>query len=96
MTLLPESYEEDTIANMLPGEKGYTVPWAMWADDSRVLWIHGGYSVVKKPHGTAHMKIQRTELGVIVFQATIGDHRYQPGGSSFVGSVMALPVEELW
>lgn len=95
MTLLPETYEEDTIERMLPRETGYTLPWAMWADSNRVLWINGNYPIYKEPFGTSHMLIQRTPTGVIVYQATIKDHKYNAGDSQWNNSPHKLPVEGL-
>lgn len=85
ISLLPEELEEDTVRRMKSGDIGYTVPWAMWADAKRQLWINNGYSVEPNPFGTACMKIKRVIQndfdGVIVFRRTIGDHRYTPTGT---------------
>jgi len=92
-SILPESFEENTIRHMLPGDVGYTVPWAMWADTDRCLWINGKYSVDSTPGGTVCMFIKRTEDGVIVYQNTIGTHRYSPVEQpGFVGGADPLPV----
>lgn len=93
MSRLPEAYEENTIAEMLPGDEGYTVPWAMWADEDRVLWINGKYSFTKNVFGTSHLRIKRTQAGVIVYQNSIGDHRYSPGRACYVGGADPLPVD---
>jgi hypothetical protein len=96
MSRLPEAYEEDTIYGMSVGEKGFTVPWAMWADADRVLWINGDYTIHKEAFGTAHLYIERTKEGVIVYQFSIRDHKFSIGGSAsnFVGGVShVLPVD---
>jgi hypothetical protein len=93
VSVLPETYEEETIEKMLPGEVGYTVPWAMWADANRVLWLNGHYGITARPHGTSHLRVERTKAGAIVYQETIHDHRYSVGASSWDGVPWALPVE---
>jgi len=95
--MLPESFEENTIEQMLPGDRGYTVPWAMFPDQNRVLWINGHYTIDSEPFGTGHMLIERTKTGVIVYQNTIGDHKYQipSGETSWSKSDYKLPVEQL-
>lgn len=93
MSRLPESFEHRTIAGMLPGDKGYTVPWAMFADEDRILWINAGYIVTDEEQGTSHLSIERTKDGVIVYQNSIGDHTYGIGDSEFWGGVkVKLPV----
>ena len=91
-SILPETFEQETIIGMLPGDTGYTVLWAMWADENRVLWINGDYSIHKSPGGTVHMKIKRTIDGVVVKEATIEDHKYMAGPSSWDMSPNKLPV----
>lgn len=95
-SVLPETYEEDTIIGMLPGDIGYTVPWAMWPDTDRILWINGRYSIDREPGGpnkTTNMKIQRTVEGVIVYEDTIGDHKYHVGRSAWDAMEDKLPVQ---
>lgn len=92
---LPESLESFTIAKMLPGDTAYTLPWAMWADENRALWINGNYPIRERPGGTVQLFIKRTETGVTVDMSTIGDHTYDPGPCPFVGGNRAthLPVK---
>ncbi len=93
MARLPETLEEQTIDKMLPGDKGYTVPWAMYAEPNRDLFLNGKYSVQSQPGGTVQMHIERTETGVIVDQKTIGKQKYSLGGVHYVGGSIPLPVE---
>ncbi|MHC4620578.1 MAG: hypothetical protein ACYTEQ_22755 [Planctomycetota bacterium] len=96
MAKLPETYEEETIIGMLPGDVGYTVPWAMWADKERELWVNGNYTIDSKPGGpgrTTNMRIERTKIGVIVYQSTIGDYKYSVGERGWDHSPNKLPVE---
>jgi hypothetical protein len=92
MSLLPECYEEPTIWGMTPGDQGYTLPWAMWPDDHRKLWINGDYPVQDQAEKTMQLRIERTKRGVIVDQRTIGAHRYSPGVSSWDKSPHKLEV----
>ncbi len=95
-SVLPEAYEESTIMGMLPGDVGYTMDWAMWADADRVLWINGRYPIIRDPRHDnlrpAAMKVERTVDGVIVYEATLGNAKYQPGESSWDNSDAKLPV----
>jgi len=84
-SILPESYETNAIGRMIPGDMGYTHPWAMYTDEDRRLWINAAYPVTTTAGGTSHLQIERTQDGVIVYQKTIGDHRYSIGGGCFVG-----------
>lgn len=93
MTFLPEELEQITIDGLLEGESAYVVPWAMWADSERTLYINGNYSAHFQAGGTVHMRITRRGDVIEVDRHTIGDHRYTPGPSGFVGGdVRAIPV----
>ncbi len=91
-SFLPDHMEEDTIERMELGDTGYTVPWAMYVERDRSMWINGKYTVSQGPGGTVHMLIKRMSDGVEVDSSTIGDQRFSPGGSSFVGGSNAMPV----
>jgi hypothetical protein len=73
--------EERKILSMVLGERGYTVPWAMFACDEGFLFINEKYAAHAEPRGTAHMLIERTKGGVQVFRETIGDNTYPKGGA---------------
>lgn len=96
-SILPETYEENTIIGMLPGDTGYTMDWAMWADANRVLWINGRYPIIREPRHDklrpAAMKIERTADGVIVYESTLGGAKYQPGSGGWDHSDAKLPVQ---
>ena len=95
MARLPEAYEEKTIVGMLPGDVGYTVPWAMGADANRELWVNGDYTVSDMPspgNTTVKMKIERTQTGVIVYLNTVGDYRFNLG-DGWANARSRLPVE---
>lgn len=81
--------EGETIFNMLPGDEGYTLYWAMMVDENRMLWMRGDYPVYPEPQGAEtdgmfgtnrFIKIQRTKDGVTVFRASITpEAKYKPG-----------------
>jgi hypothetical protein len=91
---LPEHLEEETIERMSPGDKGYTVPWAMFADENGRLWINGSYTVHSESGGTAAMLVERTKSGVICDIRKCRDHRWSRG-AAFVGKFMPISVEKL-
>lgn len=71
-SILPETMERNEIADMLTDETGYTVAWAILADNNGLLWIRGDYSVSEQPSGeTVRVRIQRTRDGVKVFKNTL-------------------------
>ena len=91
---LPESMERrDIIGNMEVGETRYTVPWAMWADEERRLWLIPGHSTEDRPGGTVQMRITRVEEGFRVLRAP--GHVYDVGSGSGSGKADRLPVVEL-
>lgn len=85
--VLPENMEQPTIGMMSPGDTGYTVPWAMWVDDNRQMWLNPQYPVSAIPAGTSHMRIRRVINGAVVYKETIGDYKYTPShDSGYFGS----------
>lgn len=52
-----------SIATMDVGEKGWTVPWAMYHDKKRQLWLNGSYTVHTRPWGTVKMLVRRDDAG---------------------------------
>ncbi len=92
MSRLPEAYEANSIKLMSPGEVWWVVPWAMYADEDRILWINGSYTINTRPGGTVQLRIQRTRDGVNVIEESIKEHRYSPGKPCFVGEFTPLPV----
>lgn len=86
--MLPESAESRTIAGMLVGETAYTVPWAMWVDSDRRLWLNPRYDRHTRRGGTVQMRIRRTSRGFVVHGAP--GHAYDIGS----GWSNGLPVVE--
>lgn len=83
--MLPETYEEFVIERMSDGDTAYVVPWAMFADKDRRLWLVGSYQIQDEPFGTASMKIEKKGDELLVDADTIGDHRYIPGSPRYMG-----------
>jgi hypothetical protein len=74
-----------TIATMQFGGTCYTVPWAMWADQDELLWLHPDYPVTVRPLGTSSMRVELHDDGYHVWP--VRDHPYNPrDGSGYVGS----------
>ena len=83
------------IADMLVGESGWTVPWAMYADYDGELYINGKYPFEMNKHGTVAMLIRRSDKGFVVDTAECGEHKWSLTGDIFVGGADALPVVEV-
>jgi hypothetical protein len=71
---LPRELEGPTIATMGFQRTYYTVPWAMWADAGRLLWLHPDYTVKDHPGGTLQMRIELRDDGY---------HVWPPRGESY-------------
>jgi len=54
---------DHNIANMKLNESGYTVPWAMYHDSNRNLFLDGQYIINHEPGGSAQMFVWRDEKG---------------------------------
>lgn len=84
-SLLPYSFEQATIAGIEENKVYYTLPWAMFADSRRRLFILGSYPVSDHEHGTSHLRIKKVKGLIYVDKASIGDHRYNHGPASYFG-----------
>jgi hypothetical protein len=94
--ILPEDYEEATIDSMVTGERGYTVPWAMWVDADRNCWLHPKYTIHADTCGTVQMRVELREDGYHVW--LVPGEKYQPRASPGYCSpedTEYLPVVEL-
>ena len=91
---LPEYMEQETIRNMSTGENGYTLPWSIWVDSNRQMWINGNYPVSRTAHGNRSLKIERGHSFVRVYKSTLGDSKFQPSAQcGFVGGSDDMPIE---
>lgn len=59
--------EERPIKQLSPSQSGWTVPWAMWLDSERNVWLHPDYPVHSSPGGTVTMRVQRRVDGMHVW-----------------------------
>ena len=82
---LPEEMTEDSVVRMRDGEEGYVVPWAMFANPQRRLFIVGTYTVHVKPGGTVQMKIKKQGETILVDRKTIRGEKYSPGMPCYMG-----------
>ncbi len=91
--ILPESMADvdRSIASMDIGEQGWTVPWAMYYDDNRQLWLNGAYTLSRAPGGTTQMVVRRDENG---WHVDAGQVRadYSWGGGGYVGRFPSIAV----
>ena len=77
-----------SIASMDVDESGWVVPWAMYHDHERNLWLNGAYTLHQTPGGTAHMRIWRDDEGWHVDARACRDHSL--GGQ---GVLRRLPAD---
>ena len=95
--ILPEHLEEITIKDMIIGESGYAVAWAMYAERDSTLWLNGDYTFDKEPGGTADMKIERVNGGfkVDISKVDLDSRKWSSSGPGFSDSFTPVPVVEL-
>lgn len=76
---LPARLERrDRIDQMKPGEMGFTVPWAMWADSHGKLWLHPGYSIKPVAQGTSDLCVARFDDGTYHVRIIVNNnHRWE-------------------
>lgn len=89
---LPKSMETVTIADMPVGLTAYTVPWAMYADQDRKLWLNPDFTFEGRPGGTVQMRITRADEGFRVDY--VPGETYEPNGGRATNKD-GLPVIEL-
>lgn len=90
---LPRSVETVTLADMAVGTTGYTVPWAMYADQDRKLWLDPNFTFEERSGGTVQMHVTRTDEGFRV--RYVPGETYEPGSSRASRDRDGLPVVEL-
>lgn len=89
---LPKSIETVTLADMPVGVTAYTVPWAMYADQDRKLWLDPNFTFERRPGGTVQMCVTRIDEGFRV--GYVPGETYEPGNGR-ASSKDGLPVVEL-
>lgn len=63
--------EDNRLKDLLPGESGWTVPWAMAVINDR-CYLNGNYDYHEHPGGTVEMKVEHRRDGYHVFVRTTG------------------------
>ncbi|MFH1635787.1 MAG: hypothetical protein ABIG63_17485 [Chloroflexota bacterium] len=91
---LPEDRYEKTIKEMPPGTMGWTVPWAMYADEDGELWVNGNYPLFPDSGGTVTMLVGRTPMGVVVNICKC-DTKWSRSIPCYAGDFTPLRVEEV-
>jgi hypothetical protein len=74
---LPDALTGPVIASMEFDSTCYAVPWAMWADEDGLLWLHPDYAVTPCIAGTSRMRIELRTDGYHVWPPR--DHVWQKG-----------------
>lgn len=81
---------DHSIASMDVGDSGWTVPWAMYHDRERKLWLNGAYTIHRQPGGTVQMHISRDDSGWHVDASKCKQEQW--GGSGYVGDFPPIAV----
>lgn len=92
---IPDYLIESTLEDLLPNERVYTVPWAMYADRDGQLWLNGNYSFFNECGGNAKMGVERVNGGYKVDLSLCPDARFLPGNPCYMGDFTPLEVVEL-
>ncbi|MEU7631682.1 hypothetical protein AB0C34_17090 [Nocardia sp. NPDC049220] len=79
------------------GEKGFTVPWAMWVDQETRYWLRADFTTIPEKSGTSSMLIERLEEGFRVRPERPHDYYAfsKPASSGPARHCELLPVVEL-
>lgn len=75
---LPERRRTPRIDDLAPGQSGWTVPWAMSADQHGRLWLRGDYILSDCRSGTFQMNVTRDRDGAWMVAVPPGE-TYQRG-----------------
>lgn len=75
---MPNALEDrEKLKFMKYGEETYTVPWAVYVDDDRRMYIDQSFSKHHTTGGTVQMKVRRAANG---FEIWTAGQRYRVGG----------------
>lgn len=83
---------DHSIASMDVGASGWTVPWAMYHDKSRCLWLNGSYTIHAHPGGTVQMWVRRDDDGWHVDAAHCDAESKQWNEAGYVGNFTPILV----
>ena len=84
------------IIDMVPGDHGYTVPWAIKVDESGCAWLDGSYMVEPEyKGGTTSLIVKCTKDGFVV---DVGSVPLTQKWSRDLCSIMAnfIPITEMY
>ena len=82
-----------SIAKMDIHDSGWTMPWAMYHDGERRLWLNGAYPLHTNPQETVTMLVRRDEAGWHVDISHCLGHRWTEEG--YFGRFPAIRVASL-
>lgn len=85
----PRNPTEVRITDMKSGDTGWTVPWAMFADNDGRLWLRDNYTVRAQPGGTVQMMVTKLGDRLVVDLQNVDDRWNRPRSKS---SSDGLPV----
>lgn len=97
---LPQNLYEPTIENMMPGDEGWTVPWALMVDQAGLCWLRTDFTHKRCKGGTVKLHLQREDDvdGVQFWIATLYDeYRWKQNDSAvehFYNLGYLVPIAE--
>lgn len=95
MAKLPNSRQEPQLKDLAPGQKTWTVPWAMYAERNGKLWLNGDYSQNHAPGGTVEMLVMRDKrTGAYHVDARQTGHQWSKDGPCYCGDFTPIEVAE--
>jgi len=95
--LLPDELREKTLADLEVGDSAWTVPWAMWVDNSNRCWLHPDCSASVYGGGTLQMLVARRAHGYSVGLLPDCSHKWTPSdvpGYADSATAIWIPVVE--
>jgi hypothetical protein len=93
---LPSGIQSETIGDMQPGDEGWTVPWAMYADSQSRLWLNGSYTLSVLSRGTVQMHVWRSDQdGLWRVDTRRCKHEWSHGDPCYTGRYQPVPVAEI-
>lgn len=83
---------DHSISTMEDKQFGWTVPWAMYCDKDRALWLNGNYPIYQEPGGTVAMRVSRDRDGWHVDASRVPSDEAKWDEGGYVGSFTPIPV----
>lgn len=90
-------FKATTIDSLMPGEGGFTVPWAMFVGADRQCWLRGTYSVHPQRRGTRDMSVIRDTNGYYIVDVGREDRRldWKPAGIIYIENGYNIRVSKI-